>query len=89
MPRASFAGEWLHRDLFEMAAAYAYHISQDRPCFDGNKRTALACALVFLKLNGVTLEDPEGRLYGAMMGVATGALDKYGVAGIFRTLAKK
>lgn len=89
MPGASFAGEWLHRDLFEMAGAYAFHISQDHPFFDGNKRTALACALVFLTLSGITLKDPEGCLYSAMMGVATGQLDKYGVAGIFRTLAKK
>ncbi len=87
MPGASFAGEWLHRDLFEMAGAYAFHVSQDHPFFDGNKRVALACALVFLRLNGVALEDPEERLYGVMMGVATGELDKYGVADVFRSLA--
>ena len=89
MPRASFGGEWLHRDLYEMAAAYAFHVAQDHPFVDGNKRTALACALVFLELNGVTITDPEGRLYQAMMDVASGALDKLGLASIFRTLSEE
>ncbi len=47
MPGASYGKEWLHRDLYEMAAAYAFHISQDQPFIDGNKRTALTCTLVF------------------------------------------
>lgn len=38
MPQASFGGEFLHRDLFEMAAAYLYHIVQNHPFIDGNKR---------------------------------------------------
>jgi death-on-curing protein len=46
-PEASFAGEWLHGDIYEMAAAYAYHLCQNHPFVDGNKRTALTTALVF------------------------------------------
>ena len=53
-PEASFAGEWLHKNLHEMAAAYAYHLCQSYPFIDGNKRTGLACALVFLELNDLT-----------------------------------
>jgi death-on-curing protein len=86
MSRASFGCEWLHRDLCEMAAAYGFHLSQDHPFFDGNKRTALACALVFLRLNGISLDDPEYRLYDAMMDVARRDLDKYGLARVFGTL---
>lgn len=89
MPRASFGGEWLHRDLYEMAAAYAFHLCQNHPFVDGNKRTALACALVFLELNGISIEDPEdpeARLYDAMMAVASGSLDKLGLAGVLRAL---
>ena len=36
MPQASFAGEFLHKDVFEMAAAYLYHIVQNHPFLDGN-----------------------------------------------------
>jgi death-on-curing protein len=86
MPRASFGGEWLHRDLHEMAAAYDFHLCQNHPFVDGNKRTALACALVFLELNGISIEDPEARLYEAMMDVASGSLDKLGLAEVFRAL---
>lgn len=45
--QASFGGEYLHQDLFEMAAAYAFHIAENQPFLDGNKRTALVSALVF------------------------------------------
>ncbi|MDP3703535.1 MAG: type II toxin-antitoxin system death-on-curing family toxin [Candidatus Omnitrophota bacterium] len=85
-PSASFGGEWLHRDLFEMAAAYAYHICQNHPFIDGNKRTALVCALVFLELNHVGLLDPTGRLKDAMLRVAAGQMNKDALATLFRTL---
>ncbi len=87
MPGASFGGEWLHRDLYEMAAAYAFHLSRNHPFFDGNKRTALACALVFLEINGVPIKDPEQRLYQAMVDIASGAIDKMGMAAVFRSLS--
>jgi death-on-curing protein len=44
VPQASFGGHWAHEDLYEMAAAYAFHISQNHPFVDGNKRVALASA---------------------------------------------
>ncbi|MCI0438128.1 MAG: type II toxin-antitoxin system death-on-curing family toxin [Chloroflexi bacterium] len=89
MPKASFGGEWLHTDIYEMAAVYAFHISQNHPFNDGNKRTGLVCALLFLRLNGVPIEDPERILYRAMMDIATGTLDKLGLAEIFRSLAEQ
>ncbi|HEY3352160.1 MAG TPA: Fic family protein [Polyangia bacterium] len=47
-PQATFDGRFVHADLFAMAAAYAFHIAQNQPFVDGNKRTGLAAALVFL-----------------------------------------
>ena len=88
-PEASFAGEWLHRGLYGMAAAYAFHLCQNHPFIDGNKRTALACALVFLELNGVSMVDPRGTLKQTMLGVASGAVDKAELAGVFKRLGKK
>lgn len=85
-PEASFAGEWLHKDLYEMAAAYAYHICQNHPFLDGNKRTALACALVFLELNGISLLDPTGRLKGAMDRITSGKMAKQACATFLRRL---
>lgn len=85
-PEASFGGEWLHEDLFEMAAAYAFHLSQNHPFFDGNKRTALASALVFLEMSGVNIHDPPQRLLDTMLKISTGRLDKKGFAEILRQL---
>ncbi len=89
MPEASWQGEYLHADLYEMAAAYAFHICRNHPFVDGNKRTALVCALVFLELNGVSLSDPSGWLYKTMMEVAAGRLGKQGLATILRRLAQR
>jgi death on curing protein len=89
MPSASYEGKYLHKDVYEHAAAYAFHLCQNHPFVDGNKRTALACALVFLSLNGIDLDDPKGELYGLMMGVAGKGVGKSAVAATFRRLKKK
>ena len=88
-PEASFAGAWLHKDLYEMAAAYAYHLCQNHPFFDGNKRTALASALVFLELNGVSILDPRGRLKTAMSRMASSKLSKDDFAKLLRKLPRR
>jgi death-on-curing protein len=87
-PEAFFAGEWLHGDIYEMAAAYAYHLCQNHPFNDGNKRTALAAALVFLELNGIGILDPKGRLKRAMFRMASGAMSKADFAKLLRELPR-
>ncbi len=86
MPYASFSDQFLHVDLFEMAGAYAFHISENHPFIDGNKRTALASALVFLETNGISIADPKGLLYDAMLSLAPGKLNKSEFAQILREL---
>jgi death on curing protein len=86
MPRASAGGEFAHPDLFAMAAAYAFHIAQNQAFVDGNKRTALLAAIVFLDLNGIEIADPEGRLYEAMIAIAEHRLDKTGLAVLLSAL---
>jgi death-on-curing protein len=56
-PQASFGGELLIQDPVEVAAAYLFYLCRNHPFVDGNKRTALAASLVFLKQNGM-LNDP-------------------------------
>lgn len=89
LPQASFGGVPLQKDLVEMAAAYAFHICQNHPFLDGNKRVALASALVFLDLNGIEIEDPNGKLYPLMMGVARGEKGKAEITTLLRELTKK
>lgn len=52
-PQASMMGQPLISDPLEIAAAYLFYISRNHPFVDGNKRTALAACLVFLKENGL------------------------------------
>lgn len=74
-------------DLAGIAAAYAFHIAQNQPFLDGNKRTALGAALLFLKINGVDVDRYDNdALYDAMIGIAEKRLDKAGLADVFRQL---
>ena len=71
-PQATFDGAFVHGDLFAISAAYLFHIVQDRPFVDGNKRTGLLAALAFLELNGISLAHGSAGLYELTLGVAEG-----------------
>jgi len=86
MPQASFGGELLHKDLCEMAAAYLYHIVQDHPFVDGNKRTGAAAAIIFLAMNDVEIEADEEGLVDLTLAVAKGEADKAQAAEFFRRI---
>jgi death-on-curing protein len=87
MARATYDGEYLHAGLFSMAATYAFHIAESQAFVDGNKRTGLNAALVFLLINGWQVSDPHGRLYDAMIAIAMHTLDKAGLAQLLEELA--
>jgi death-on-curing protein len=84
MPAAGFGGRYLHTDLYEMAAAYLFHIIQNHPFVDGNKRTGAVVPLVFLSLSEVDLEADEQEFERIVLGVAQGKIDKASVAEFFR-----
>lgn len=88
MPQASFGGQYVHSGIYEMAAAYAFHIAENQPFVDGNKRTALAAALVFLEWHQIEIEDTGEELYHAMIGLAEKRIDKAKLAKIFEELVK-
>jgi death-on-curing protein len=83
--QATFGGSYLHEDVFEMAAAYFYHLTQNHPFLDGNKRAGAATAITFLAMNGYDL-DPlsEDDLEALSMKVAQGQAAKHDVALFFR-----
>ncbi len=71
-------------DLFQIAAAYAFHIAENQPYIDGNKRTGLLSALNFLAENGIAADQPVEEFHDAMIGIAEKRVDKAGLAAIFR-----
>ena len=73
-------------DLFDIAAAYAFHIAQAQACFDGNKRTGVAAAFLFLGLNGIPTDFESKTLYEAMIAVAERRMDKPQLAQLLRQL---
>ena len=85
---ATFDGKYLHRDLFEMASAYLFHIVMDHPFLDGNKRTGAAAALVFMLVNGIRVVVAENAFAEMVLDVAQGRIRKLQVAKFLRALNK-
>ncbi len=71
-------------DLADFAAAYLVGFARSQGFNDGNKRTGLASALVFLSLNGRALHVPPKELYALTMQAATGKADDRIVAAYLR-----
>lgn len=73
MPRQSAFGEEVYSSLADKAAAYLFYLAKNH-CFpDGNKRTAAAAALLFIRLNGMYIDVgmPAGRLARLTLDVVT------------------
>lgn len=87
-PEASFGGQYLHADVFEMAAAYLYHLVMNHPFVDGNKRVGLEAALIFLEINDATLDASDEELVNLVLKAIAGDLGKSNIAEFFRSHCK-
>jgi death-on-curing protein len=76
MPQQQFGGSFLHPHLHEMATAYLFHLANNHPFADGNKRVAAMAAFVFLDLNGYDLVARPKDFEKTVFGVAAGQLTK-------------
>ncbi|MFO7686935.1 MAG: type II toxin-antitoxin system death-on-curing family toxin [Desulfobacterales bacterium] len=88
MPSATYGGQFLHTDIFEIAAAYLFHLVKNHPFVDGNKRTGAVAALVFLALNNFDFDAPEDDFAEMVLAVVRGDLDKADVAVFIRRFAR-
>jgi death-on-curing protein len=52
-----------------MAAVYLFHLVQNHPFLDGNKRTGAATALTFLVMNGIEMKVPNPALVQMVLSV--------------------
>lgn len=80
MPSATYGDEFLHTSIYEMTAAYLFHLVKNHPFIDGNKRVGAVAALVFLALNGYDFDAPEDVFAEMVLAVARGEFDKAEVA---------
>jgi len=88
MPSATFDGNYLHADIFEMAAAYLFHIVRNHPFIDGNKRTGAVASIVFLMLNGTDFHANENDFEETVLLTAEGKTDKATIARFFESNAQ-
>lgn len=89
LPQARFGDEFLHPTIFEMAGAYLFHLARNHPFVDGNKRTALACALAFLWMIDVRIDADDEKLYDVVIGAAVGRSSKSEIAVLLSANAVK
>ncbi len=89
MPMATYAGEFLHPSICEMAAAYLFHIIGNHPFFDGNKRVGTVSALVFLALNGYDFTASQKELTDVVFSLASGEASKSEIALFIRRSTQK
>lgn len=66
--------------LPRLAAAYAFGIIKNHPFVDGNKRTALVIAFVFLDVNGIEINASEEDAYRVFMDLAAGSMSEQELA---------
>ena len=89
VPQSGLSDTYLHNYPYGMAAAYTYHLAENQPFLDGNKRTALVSALAFLDACGIDLNDKAGALYDAMKAIGTKGLTKAGLDQLLIKLANQ
>ena len=75
-PKSTFEGKYLHDSIIKMAAAYGYHLCNNHPFIDGNKRIELITMDVFLQRNGYQINASEKEAYKTMMQLSSGQLSK-------------
>jgi death-on-curing protein len=88
-PQSTFGGKSPYADLVEVAAAYLFYICKNHPFLDGNKRTAMMAAIVFLRLNAVEPKPDSPQWERLMLDVASSKITRDETTRRLRKLLKK
>ncbi len=75
-PKMTVGGKFVHKTLFDKAAAYGFHVCKNHPFVDGNKRVAFVLMDIFLQKNGWEVTSNEEEAYSMMISLASGRLSK-------------
>jgi death-on-curing protein len=84
-PQATFGGEFLHTSIPAMAAAYLFHLCQNHPFIDGNKRVGANAAITFLLMNNWEPTFDAEELADLVLSIASGGLSKPQLIEIFES----
>ena len=88
MPSATFDGNFLHTNIYEMSAAYLFHIVRNHPFIDGNKRTGAMASIVFLMMDGMDFDADDNDFEKIVLLTAEGKTDKATIARFFESNAQ-
>jgi death on curing protein len=75
-PQSTFGGKSPFADIIEVAAAYLFYLCGSHPFVDGNKRTAMTAAIVFLRLNGIVTKPDSEDWEKLVLDVAASRIDR-------------
>ncbi|MBI2855627.1 MAG: type II toxin-antitoxin system death-on-curing family toxin [Chloroflexi bacterium] len=70
-PQQTFGGRFLHRTIFDKAAALFRSLIKNHPLIDGNKRLALSAVTAFLLRNGYVFYVPYNEAVNMALQVAS------------------
>jgi death-on-curing protein len=87
-PQSTFGGNSPYADVIEIAAAYLFYLCRNHPFLDGNKRTAMMAAIVFLRLNGIESAPDSADWENLLLDVAASKLDRDATTRRLRELLK-
>ncbi len=83
-PQATFLQNYLYKDHYEMAAAYAYGLIKNHPFIDGNKRTGVLLAIVFLSYHDLPYSLSQNQLYNLGIAIATSKISLREISNVLR-----
>jgi death-on-curing protein len=88
-PQSSFGGKSPYVDLIDIAAAYLFYLCRHHPFLDGNKRTAMAAAILFLRLNSFNPAADSEKWEELILDVASSKIDREQTTRRLRKLVRK
>jgi len=88
-PQSSFSEKDLYRTIFDKAAALMHSLILNHPFVDGNKRTGIVSAAVFLELNGFRLEASQKELIKIALKIESKEVNQKNIAEWLKLNSKK
>lgn len=81
-PRSTAFGQDVYASLGLKAAALMHSLVRTHPLVDGNKRLGWLATVVFLDINGITVDISDDRAFELTMAVARGELELDAIAAV-------
>ncbi len=88
-PKSTFSGKELYQDIFHKAAALMESLIKNHPFLDGNKRTAITSASVYLLRNGYSIETTQNKIERFTLNMAIGKTSLIDAAEWFKKYSMK